>query len=173
MKIVLETEHLLFRPLTLDDLDDLTVLYTDPEVMRFLGGPRNRDEIERVLNRYIKEYQIYGHSFFATILKSDQRFIGQCGLLNQEVDDQPEIELGYVLARQYWQHGLALEGIQALRDYGFQQLGFPRLISLIPPDNEASIHLAEKIGMRYERDVEQWGQSFSLYAVKQPARVNP
>ena len=165
--IILETEHLLFRPLTLSDLDDLTALYADPEVMRFLGGPRSKDEVQRVLNRYIQEYQIYGHSFFATIQKSDQRFIGHCGLLNQEVEGQPEVELGYVLAPQYWQRGLALEGTQALKDYGLQQLGFPRLISLIPPGNTASIHIAEKIGMQYERDVDQWGQHFRLYAVQQ------
>lgn len=165
--IIVETEHLLFRPLTLSDLDDLAALYADPEVMRFLGGPRSRDEVQRVLNRYIREYQMYGHSFFATILKSDQCFIGQCGLLNQEVEDQPEIELGYVLARPYWQHGLALEGIRALRDYGLQHLGVPRLISLIPPGNRASIHIAEQIGMQYERDLDQWGQHFRLYAVKQ------
>jgi ribosomal-protein-alanine N-acetyltransferase len=170
--IILETEHLLFRPLTLDDLDELTVLYADPEVMRFLGGPRSRDEVQRILNRYISEYQIYGHSFFATLLKSDGCFIGQCGLLHQEVEEQQEIELGYVLSKPYWQHGLAVEGIQALKDYGLQQLGFPRVISLIPPDNHASIHIAEKIGMRYERDVEQWGQRFSLYMAKQPKRTS-
>lgn len=170
--IILETEHLLFRPLAAFDLDDLAKLYADAEVMRFLGGPRSRDEVERVLNRYIKDYEIDGHSFFATILKSDQRFIGQCGLLNQEVEGQAEIELGYVLARPYWQHGLAIEGIQALKDYGLQQLGFPRLVSLIPPDNRASIYIAEKIGMHYERDVQQWGQNFSLYMVKHPRRVN-
>ena len=131
--IILETEHLLFRPLTLSDLDDLAVLYADPKVMRFLGGPRSREEVQHILNRYIEEYQLYGHSFFATILKSDQRFIGQCGLLRQEVEEQPEVELAYVLARPYWQHGLAVEGIQALKDYGLQQLGFPRVISLIHP----------------------------------------
>jgi ribosomal-protein-alanine N-acetyltransferase len=170
--IILETENLLFRPLTLDDLDDLAVLYADPEVMRFLGGPRSRDEVQRVLNRYMREYQIYGHSFFATILKSDQRFIGQCGLLHQEVEEQQEVELGYVLAKTYWQHGLAVEGIAALKDYGLQQLGFPRVISLIPPDNTASIHIAEKVGMQYERDVQQWGQLFNLYVAKQPMRSN-
>ena len=169
--IILETDHLLFRPLALSDLDDLAALYADPEVMRFLGGPRSRDEVQRVLNRYIREYQMYGHSFFATILKSDERFIGQCGLLNQEVEEQPEIELGYVLARQYWQHGLAVEGIRALKDYGLQQLGFPRIVSLIPPDNSASIHIAEKIGMHHERDVDQWGQHFRLYVVEQPRRT--
>lgn len=170
--IILETEHLLFRPLTVFDLDNLAGLYADPEVMRFLGGPRSRDEVERVLNRYIRDYEIDGHSFFATILKNGQRFIGQCGLLNQEVEGRAEIELGYVLARQYWQHGLAVEGIQALKDYGLQQLGFPRVISLIPPDNHASVYIAEKIGMHHERDVEQWGQRFSLYMVKQPKRTD-
>jgi [ribosomal protein S5]-alanine N-acetyltransferase len=169
---ILETEHLFFRPLTLDDLDELTVLYADAEVMHFLGGPRSRDDVKRILNRYISEYQMYGHSFFATLLKSDGRFVGQCGLLRQEVEGQPEIELAYVLSKPYWQHGLAVEGIQALKEYGLQQLGFERVISLIPPENHVSIHLAEKVGMHYERDVEQWGQRFSLYLAKQPERAS-
>ncbi len=166
--IILETEHLLFRPLTFSDLNDLTALYADPEVTRFLGGPRSRDEMEVVLNEYIREYETSGLSFFATIQKSDERFIGQCGLLNQEVEGLPEVELGYVLAPQYWQRGLALEGTQALKDYGLKQLGFPRLISLIAPGNTASCHIAEKIGMRFEREVDQWGQHFLLYAVNRP-----
>ncbi|GCE08333.1 GNAT family N-acetyltransferase [Dictyobacter aurantiacus] len=165
--IILETEHLQFRPLTLDDLDDMTALYTDPEVTRFLGGPRSRDEVQRVLKGYIREYQIYGHSFFATIRKSDQSFIGHCGLLKQEVQGQEEIELAYVLARPFWQNNLAMEGTEALKNYGFQKLGFQRIISLIPPDNTVSIHIAEKIGMSYERDVDQWGQHFRLYAINQ------
>ena len=170
--IILETQHLLFRPLTLSDLDDLAALYANPEVMRFLGGPRSKDEVQHILNRYIREYELYGHSFFATIQKSDQRFIGQCGLLKQEVEGLPDVELAYVLAPEYWRRGLALEGTQALKDYGLQQLGFPRVISLIPPDNVASIHIAEKIGMQYERDVDQWGQHFCLYAVKQSERTD-
>src|SRR5258707_4440563 len=133
MMIILETERLLFRPLALSDLDDLTALYADAEVMRFLNGPRSREEVQRVLAGYIRDYQTYGHSFFATVLKSEQRFIGHCGLLNQEVSGQSEIELAYVLAKTYWQQGLALEGTLALRDYGFKQLDFSRLISLIPP----------------------------------------
>jgi len=46
-------------------------------------------------------------------------------------------------------------------------LGFPRLISLIPPENQVSLSIAEKIGMQYERDVDQWGQHFRLYTAKQ------
>jgi ribosomal-protein-alanine N-acetyltransferase len=164
--IILETEHLLFRPLTLSDLDDLAELYADPEVMRFLGGPRSRADVQHALSGYIREYEIYGHSFFATIQKSDQRFIGQCGLLRQEVEGESEIELGYLLAPEYWQRGLALEGISALKVFGLQQMGFTRIVSLIPPGNVAAIHIAEQIGMEYERDVDQWGQLFRLYAVQ-------
>ena len=84
----------------------------------------------------------------------------------------PEVELIYVLATDYWQRGLALEGILGLKNYGQQQLGFSRIVSLIPPRNVASLHIAERIGMRYERDVDQWGQHFRLYAVKQPKRTD-
>ncbi len=163
--IILETERLLFRPLTLSDLDALTTLYADPEVTRFLGGPRDRAEVQRALVGYIREYELYGHSFFATIRKDDETFIGQCGLLNQEVEGRAEIELAYVLAKPYWQQGLALEGTRAIRDFGFQQKGFLRIVSLIPPENEASIYIAENIGMQFEREVSQWGQNFRLYAV--------
>src|SRR5579883_3474624 len=114
--IAFETEHLLFRPLTHADLNDLTTLYADPEVMRFLGGPRSKDEVLRVLNAYFRENQMYGDTFYAILLKPDQRFVGYCGLLSQEVEGRQEVELVYVLARQYWQQGLALEGIQALKD---------------------------------------------------------
>src|SRR5437773_1969896 len=120
MSVLVETEHLLFRPLTLSDLDDLADLYADPDVMRYLGGPRSRDEVKITLSQYMREYQLYGYSFFATILKDEQLFIGQCGLLHQEVEGEQEIELGYVLARPYWQHGLAIEGIEALKQYGLQ-----------------------------------------------------
>src|ERR1700730_10315207 len=76
--IILETEHLLFRPLTLSDLDDLIALYADPEVMRFLGGPRSKEDVQHALSGYIRDYEIYGHSFFAITNTSDYGFIGQC-----------------------------------------------------------------------------------------------
>src|SRR5438270_13986528 len=84
--IIVETQHRLFRPLTLSALDDLAALYADAEVMRFLGGPRSKEEVRRVLTCYIREYEMYRHSYVATIQKSDQGLVGQCGLLNQEVD---------------------------------------------------------------------------------------
>lgn len=56
--IILETEHLLFRPLELSDLDNLMELYADPEVMRFPGGSRSRDEVQHALKGYMREYDM-------------------------------------------------------------------------------------------------------------------
>ena len=86
--IVFETEHLLFRPLLPGDLDSLAKLNADPEVMRFIGGPRNKEEVRRALDSYIREYRFYGHAFFAIITKDGQDFIGHCRLLNQEMKRQ-------------------------------------------------------------------------------------
>ena len=74
--ILVETEHLLFRPLMLSDLDELAALYADPEVMRFLGGPHSKEEVQHILNRYIREYEMYGHSFFATFRRATSVLLG-------------------------------------------------------------------------------------------------
>jgi len=66
----------------------------------------------------------------------------------QEVDGVEEVEIGYHIRRDLWGQGLATEAAQACRDYGFSQLGFDKLISLINPANIASRRVAEKNGMR-------------------------
>src|SRR5205807_7864742 len=79
---------------------------------------------------------------------------GFCGLVSQSVEGVEEVEVGYMLDKAYWGRGLATEAARASRDYGFERLGLRRLISLINPENAASLRVAEKNGMRYERDAE-------------------
>jgi len=69
------------------------------------------------------------------------------------VNGQPEIEIGYRLAKSAWGQGYATEAARSVRDFAFLTLGMKRLIAMIDPSNVASIRVAEKIGMRYERDV--------------------
>ncbi|MSR60370.1 MAG: N-acetyltransferase [Planctomycetaceae bacterium] len=79
---------------------------------------------------------------------------GYCGVFQYpDVGRQPETEIGYRLARPHWGRGYATEAARALRDYGFGTLSLARLIALIDPRNAASIRVAEKIGLRYEKDV--------------------
>jgi len=162
---VIETERLIFRRLTLEDADELAALYSDPEVMRFFGGVRSRQQAVEQIEECMRMYNKLGFSFWATIHKVDNRFIGRCGLLHQIFGDRHEYEVAYAIARAYWNQGLATEAARAIKDYAFDNFEFPRLISLIDPLNIASTRVAEKNGMRYLEDIVFRGHVCRCYAV--------
>ena len=164
--VLFESPRLLFRPLTLEDLEDLAALYADPEVMHFFDGVRTRDQARAEIEMCQRMYGEVGFYFWATILKTENRFIGRCGILPQWIEGQPEYEVAYMIARRYWNQGLGTEAARAIKEYGFARYAFPRLISLIAPGNRASVRVAEKNGMRYIRDVWANGYLDQMYAVE-------
>jgi ribosomal-protein-alanine N-acetyltransferase len=183
---VLETDRLILRPLTLDDLDALAAVYSDPEVRRYFPeGTLTLDETREELEWFIDvHYRRYGFGLWATVLKETGDFIGRCGLLPwtrseaasgmtalEPSDADPpeearlEVEVAYLLARPYWGHGLATEAALAIVDHAFGTLGRSRLICLFEPDNVASANVARKIGMTYEGDVELDGEVLPLHSL--------
>ena len=100
-----------------------------------------------------------------------RRLIGRCGLNPKRFfDGQLEVEVGYHLARPFWGRGLATEAARAVRDYGFDRLGFDRLISIITIGNIASERVAVKIGMRRERDTIMRETPVHIYAISRGER---
>jgi len=153
--IVLETDRLVLRRLTHEDLDALYALYRDPDVRKYFPeGTLNYEETLEELDWFIDVYYAkYGYGLWATIHKETGEFIGRCGLIPWTLEGRSEIEVAYMLAKEYWGQGLGTEAAQAILDYGFEQLGFDRLICLIDADNQASIGVAEKIGMHFEKEI--------------------
>jgi ribosomal-protein-alanine N-acetyltransferase len=178
----LETERLVLRPLALDDLDDFARFVADPETMRFIGagGTRTREQALDTLERMMESYEAHGFGQLAIVRKEDGAVMGRCGLLvwdpktwtiTQELDGAVEIEVGYLLGRDYWGRGYATEAAMAVRDLALGELGFERLIALIYPDNVRSIRVAEKLGMEPDGEIELMGNRVTLYALgKIPAR---
>ncbi len=163
--MVLETKRLILREMTLYDVDDLLAIFSDPETMQFYPQPFDRQMTQTWIERNIQRYAHHGFGLWALILKENGKLIGDCGLVIQEVDDVEEIEIGYHLCRNLWGKGLATEAAQTCRDYGFNQLGFDRLISLINPANIASRRVAEKNGMRLIKEIEWRNKPTCIYAV--------
>lgn len=167
--IVAQTPRLLLRSFTWDDVDDMARIRADPVVMTFLGGPRTyadtKQQFESILNSYEKD----SFDLWAIIHKADNSFIGRCGLMPQVVDGLPENEMGYILASEYWGRGLATEAARAVRDYGFKQRGFNRLIALIAPDNIASQNVAMKVGLTYEKSTTMGGKMVLVYVLHKAA----
>jgi RimJ/RimL family protein N-acetyltransferase len=178
----IETERLVLRPLSPDDLDSLAPYFADPEVMRYMGGKTlTREETEARIARFRHVFELDGIGQFAVERKEDGAVLGRCGILIWETDPwtplakaeatrPTETEIGYALGRSHWGRGYATEAATAVRDYALAELGEERLIALIQEGNDASKRVAEKLGMAYERDVELKFNRVGLYALgKRPA----
>jgi ribosomal-protein-alanine N-acetyltransferase len=166
MAKILETERLCLRRLVLEDLDDLFALYRDPEIRRYfpegtLTYEETQEELEWFLNGHPEHPEL---GLWATIHKETNQFIGRCGLLPWTIDGQYEVEVAYLLSKAYWRQGLGTEVARAIRDYGFEQLHLSRLICLIVPNNQASIKVAQNMGMAFEKTGEDESGSFLVYA---------
>jgi len=163
---IVETENLILRHFEADDLNDLFRLYSDPEVRRYFpDGTRDlaytKEELEWYLNGHPDHPEL---GLWATIHKESQQFIGRCGLLPWTIDGRFEVEVAYLLDKAYWGQGLGTEAAQAVLDYGFEQLQLTRLICLIEKDNLASIKVARKIGMTFEKESSDENGPFLLYS---------
>lgn len=147
---ILETERLVLRRQLAADVAFLVGLWSDPDVTRHLGGPRDRAWLRSVFEETAADPFREDFDLWPVVEKASGLPVGHCGLLPKEVENRPEIEVNYILARSAWGRGYASEIAAALERYAADQLGLRRLIALISPENGASEHVARRIGMRLE-----------------------
>jgi ribosomal-protein-alanine N-acetyltransferase len=131
--------------------------------MRFFPNVLTYEETEQMVHKILDDYKKYGHCFWKALSKADGDFIGIVGLLHQEIDDEIETEISYRITRKHWNNGYATEAARACKVYGKNILGKKRLISLIHPQNAASIRVAEKLGAKKSRTVLFIGEEHEVY----------
>lgn len=168
---VIETERLLLRIPRLEDVDGLAAIYSDAQVMQYIGSgsTRTKNQTEVAILWMRDQHHQFGFGLWIATLKSDQQIIGRCGLIQQEIDGQFEVEVAYLLGKEFWGKGYATEAAMEIRNHAFTNGNISRLISLINPDNSSSARVAEKIGMQFERQVKLSGISANLYAIGKEA----
>ncbi len=167
---MLETRRLILRQMKPEDVDGLLKIFSDPKVMKSFGvAPFNRDQMEKWVWRNIIHQQKHGYGLFTAIHKDDHVIVGDCGLEHMEVLGMQEVELGYDFRSDYWRRGLASEAARAVRDFALFTLHMPRIISLIRPDNTASIKVSEKIGMKQEQSFLRGEHRYLMYSLSSEA----
>lgn len=168
---LLETPRLLLRSMQPDDVDSLLAIFVDPKVMASFGVPPfDRAQMIRWVQRNLDHQVRHGYGLFSVLLKTDGTLIGDCGLEWMDIDGISTAELGYDLRSDYWNQGYATEAAGAVRDYAFQQLQLPRLISLIRVGNIPSQRVAEKIGMRNAGEISRNGYRYWHYELERQVR---
>jgi RimJ/RimL family protein N-acetyltransferase len=159
MHVFLETERLILRRFTMDDVDNLVELDGDPDVMlRVTGGrPTSREEIETdYLPAYLDYYERYeGYGFWAAVERATGEFIGWFHFRPAPGHPHDEPELGYRLRKSAWGKGYAAEGSVALIDQGFAELGARRVVAETMVVHTASRRVMEKAGMQLARTFHQ------------------
>ena len=150
---IFETKRLKFHNFIKDDVGVMSKLFSDFEVMRHYNILRTADESKAWIEKNIECYKTDNWGYWAVELKTSPGMIGQCGFMRRQIEQNQEIELGYMFFPEVWGQGFATEAAIACKNYAFHQLNFNKLISLIVPENIASIRVAEKIGMQYERTI--------------------
>ncbi len=153
MNFVLQTSQLNLREMSLDDLDFVTEMLADPEVMRFYPKCYTRDESRKWIKRQLQRYDQWGYGLWLVEEKASQRPVGQVGLVAQTIDGIAETEIGYMMHRSFWRRGWATEAAAGCRDYAFEVLDREHVISLIRSVNIPSRGVARKIGMAWNQRV--------------------
>ena len=156
-----ETERLWLRPMCLGDLDALSSLFSDPEIIRHLSPakPMERPEVEVALHSMLSHWERHGFGRMALIHKEDGKMIGYSGL--RSLEGTPE--LVYTIAKPYWGEGLATEAARASLMMGFEGLQFDRIAAITKPDNWVSRHILSKIGFCFQGEASFYGHTVAYF----------
>lgn len=148
---VIETSRLILRRLTLDDAEFILKLLNEPSFLEFVGdkGVRTLDDAREYLRTGpITSYEQFGFGLYLTTLRSDGTPVGMCGLLKRE--SLPDVDIGFAFLPEFWSQGYGLESAAAVLRHGREAFGLRRIVGVAKPENQASIRLLEKLGMRHE-----------------------
>lgn len=161
--VEIETERLLLRMFRPDDLDDLARMFSDPQVMKYVGDGNtvSREETRKALESIIKHWQTHGFGRWVAEDLSSHEFLGFGGL--RSLLGTPEVV--YHFATPQWGRGLATELARASLRFGFEERSFDRIVAIAKPKNLASIHVMEKLGMRYQMETSYYSIEVIQYEI--------
>lgn len=164
---VLQTDRLILRELSLEDVDGLLETFGDPDAMWAYPSTKDRAETEEWIRRSMASCRSNGWGLWAVVRRADGRFLGDCGPMFEPVDGELVPELGYHIVRAEWGQGYATEAALASRDWFFANTGHDRLVSIVWPPNTASRRVAARVHARMRLFVwEKTGTEECLYETR-------
>lgn len=150
--IVFETARQTLRWLSIDDSSFIVELLNDPAWFRFIGdrGVRNLEDARKyILSGPLSMIDQHGFGLYLAERKSDGTPLGICGLIKRNSLD--DVDIGFAYLPQFCGQGYALEAATSVMVHGKSAFGLTRIVGITSPDNESSIKLLEKLGLKFER----------------------
>ena len=161
---VLYTDRLVLRMMSADDFEAYARIHGDDETQRYLQGRgMTRDESYRSFSMLLGQWRIRGYGMWGVYEKETNELVGRVGFFHP--DGWPGFEIAWTIARDRWGRGYATEAARRALRYAFEDLGQKHVISVIHPDNAASIAVAKKLGETFERETEVMGRRAAIYGI--------
>jgi RimJ/RimL family protein N-acetyltransferase len=155
---ILETERLVLRRMTVEDAEFIFELVNEAAFIRNIGdkGVQTLEDARNyILNGPVASYAKFGFGLYLVALRENGEAIGICGLLKR--DSLEDVDIGFAFLERYRRKGFAYESAAAVMGYGRNTLGLNRIVAITSPDNEGSIRVLEKIGLRFEKMIRMPG----------------
>ena len=164
--MVIETERLLLREMTRDDVQALYQVLADSDIMQHYSYTFDRDRVRDWIERNIERYRTFGFGLWAVCLKETGELIGDCGLTMQLINGQIKPEIGYHIRADKQRNGFAKEAAIAVRDWAFQHTPFNIVYSYMKHTNEPSYKTALAYGCKqvdeFKDDVNEITKVFAI-----------
>lgn len=169
---ILETERLFLREMNEEDFPVLCRMLQDPCVMEAWERTFSDDEVREWILRNISRYRTAGYGYWLAVDRHSFHPIGQIGLLPEEIHGKRMLGIGWILIRDFWGNGYALEGARACLDHAFNRWKVDSVIADIRPTNLRSIRVALRLGMsaagQYDKIVDGKVMPHLLYTIRSP-----
>lgn len=157
---IIETERLNLRPISDADAEFILELMNEPAWIRNIGdrGLRTADDACRYISdKIISAYEQFGFGFYLVELKDSGERLGISGLVKR--DFLEDVDIGFAFLEKFWSRGYAAESAAAVMNHARKELGLKRIVAITVPDNQGSIKVLEKIGLRFERLIKLAGEA--------------
>lgn len=162
---ILITKRLILRKMNQEDASHLLQIFSDPVAMRYYPSTKNENETREWIDWTLNNYAKYGVGLWIVEDKATGDFLGQCGIVPQEVDGEIIMEIGFLFVRRAWGKGYATEAATACKKFGFEQLNESEMISLVDVHNTPTSKVAERIGMSVKKKINKWEKEILVYSV--------
>jgi RimJ/RimL family protein N-acetyltransferase len=153
----LSTPRLILRASRAEDVEALYAFISDREVIRYFPRtePWPRSSAERILASQQLQWEKHGFGWWLVERSEDTAFMGWCGL--GYLDETGEVEIKYLFGKPFWGKGYASEAARASMDYALQHTALTSIIGLTHPENFASQHVLEKVGLHFKEEAAYFG----------------
>jgi ribosomal-protein-alanine N-acetyltransferase len=166
-EFIFETERLIVRPYTIDDLNHFFRLNGDEDVMRYIRPAQTLEQTKVFLQKIIADYDIRpGMGRWAMFLKADHQFAGSFAII--PIESSTQLQLGYALIKENWGKGYASESVKGGLQYAFEQLYLPEIAAVTYPENIPSQKVLLKNGFVFDKTFFEDDKELHVYLCRRP-----